>query len=123
MRRVLLSGGLSVLRDGSDDHDTPGFQGIILKGIDDCLLSPRQQIQHDVVIVRMVLRHPNASNIVKHRRLSGDIYGHLENLKAVTTHGRADSREHRQAHWCRYRVLLSGGLSVLMDGSDDHDTP
>ncbi len=55
MCRVLLSGGLSALKDGSDDHDIPGFQGIILREIDDYLLSLRQQIQHDVVIIRMVL--------------------------------------------------------------------
>ena len=71
----------------------------------------------------MVLRHANACNIVKHRGLSGVINSRLENLKAVATHGRADSREHRQAHWRMRRVLLSGGLSVLRDGSDDHDIP
>ncbi len=129
---------LSVLKDGSDNHDIPGFQKIVT-----CLLSPRQQIQHNVliilmvlghsnacnivkhrrlpgssvaarkqiqhyvVIVFMVLGHPNACNIVKHRGLSGVIYGCLENLKAVITHGWADSRERRRASWRMCRVLLS----------------
>ena len=48
MRRVLLSGGLSVLKDGSDDHDIQGFQRIILREIDGYLFSLRKQIQHDV---------------------------------------------------------------------------
>ena len=123
MRRVLLSCGLSVLKDGSDDHDIPRFQGVILRGIDDYLLSPRQQIQHYVVIILMVLGHPNACNIVKHRGLSGVINSRLENLKAVITHERADGMERRQAHWRMRRVLLSCGLSVLKDGSGDHDIP
>ena len=80
MRHMLLPGGLSVLKDDPDNHDIPGFQRIILREIDDCLLSPRQQTQHDVVIVLMILGHPNACNIVKHRRLPGIIKSHLENL-------------------------------------------
>ena len=92
--------GLSVLKDGSDNHYTPGFQRIILKGIDDCLLSLRQQIQHDVVIILMVLGCPGEISygvaiLAMKRRLSGVINGSLENLKAVITHGQADSRERR----------------------------
>ena len=68
--------GLSVLKNGSDNHDIPGFQRIILKGIDDCLLSPSQQIQHDVVIILMVLGHPGEVTYgvaipAMNRRLSG----------------------------------------------------
>ena len=86
MRRMLLPGGLSVLKGGSDNHDIQGFQRIILKGIDDCLLSPRQQIQHDVVIIHMVLGHPGEVTYgvaipAMKRILSGVINGRLENLK------------------------------------------
>ena len=84
--------GLSVLKDGSDNHDIPGFQRIILKGIDDCLLSLRQQIQHDVVIMHMVFGHPGEVTYgvaipAMKRRLSGVNNGRLENPKAVITHG------------------------------------
>ena len=82
---------LSVLKDGSDNHDIPGFQRIILKGIDDCLLSLRQQIQHNVVIVLMVFGCPREISYgvampAMKRRLSGVNNGRLENLKAVITH-------------------------------------
>ena len=65
---------------------TPRFQRITLKGIDDCLLSLRQQIQHDVVIILMVLGHPREVTYgvaipAMKRRLSGVINGRLENLK------------------------------------------
>ena len=111
MRRVLLSGGLSVLKDGSDDHDTLGFQKIA-----PCLLSIRQQIQHNVLIILMALRHPNTCKIIKHWRLSEVNNGSLENLKAVITHGQADSRERRRvpgvcvAYCCLWLVSPEGWL-------------
>ena len=68
--------GLSVQENDPDNHDIPGFQKIVLKGIDDCLLSLRQQIQHDVVIILMVLGHPRevtygVAILAMKRRLSG----------------------------------------------------
>ena len=83
----------------------PGIPRITLRGIDDCLLSLRQQIQHNVVIILMVLECSNACNIVKHRRPAGGVNSRLENLKAVITHGRADSRERRQAPWRARRMF------------------
>ena len=86
-----------------------------------CSLSLGQQTQHNVVIILMLLRHPNACNIVKHQRLSGVINGRLENLKAVIAHGRADSWERRRL-WRARLTLLSGGLSVQENDPDDPDT-
>ncbi len=53
--RPLLSGCLSVQENDPGDHNTLGFQRIILRGIDDYLLSLGQQIQHNVVIIFIVL--------------------------------------------------------------------
>ena len=51
---TLLSGVLSVPKDGSDCHATLSFRGIV-----PCLLSPDQQIQHNAVTTFMVSGHPN----------------------------------------------------------------
>ena len=59
-RLTLLSGVLSVPKDGSDCHATLGFRGIV-----PCLLSPGQQIQHNAVTTFMVSGHPNTCNEVQ----------------------------------------------------------
>ncbi len=51
----IAAGDLSAQENDPDDHGTHGFQRITLRWIDDYLLSPGQQTQHNDVIIFMLL--------------------------------------------------------------------